>query len=116
MNQLVSLDHEVIQLLLLLVEVIGIRIHTESNGQRCFRDGLRGLRVGRLSKESLMQFAYHGAHGFRANAFGLFLVVGLELIERGLESTEKHEELQLGFEALKMEDIAPQAGKCQSPE
>jgi hypothetical protein len=63
-----------------------------------------------------MQFAYHGAHGFHANAFGPFLAVGRELIQRGLEITEEHEELQLDFEALKMEDIAPQAGECQSPE
>jgi hypothetical protein len=43
-------------------------------------------------------------------------VVGLKLNKRGLEITEKYEELQLGFESLKMENVAAQAGESKSPD
>lgn len=111
MNQLVSLKHEVVQLLFLLVKVLGICVNAETNTQRRFDDVFRGLRVGRFSVQTLMQFAYHHAHGFCADALGVFFMVGCELVERGLEIAKEHEEFQLGFEALEMEDVAPETGK-----
>lgn len=116
MNQPVALDDEVVQLLLPLVQVARIGIDTEPDRQGCFRDCLCGLKVGRLSIELLVQFAYHGAHGLHANALGPFLVVGSELTKRGLEIAEQGEQPQLGFESVKMEDVASQAGKSQPAE